>query len=110
MTYEIISFIADISLALSFIVALVFGVFQVRDVRRDRRERRTMEALQNIQTREFAEISGQISYHQAPTTFKEFDEIPLNEQAKFIQFSQEMESLGILVARRSFYETHQFNS
>ena len=98
MKYEIISVAADISLALSFIVALVFGVFQVRDVRRDRRERRTMEALQNIQTREFAEISGQISYHRAPTTFKEFDEIPLNEQAKFIQFSQEMESLGILVA------------
>jgi len=100
MKYEIISVIADISLALSFIVALVFGVFQVRDVRRDRRERRTMEALQNIQTKEFAEISGQISYHRTPTTFKEFDEIPLNEQAKFIQFSQEMESLGILVADR----------
>jgi len=100
MTYEIISLIADISLALSFIIALVFGIFQVRDVRRDRRERRTMEALQNIQTREFAEVSGQISYHKSPATFKEFDEIPLNEQAKFIQFSQEMESLGILVADR----------
>ena len=36
----------------------------------------------------------------SPTTFKEFDEIPLAEQAKFIQFSQQMESLGILVAER----------
>jgi hypothetical protein len=29
MNYNIVSIIADISLALSFIVALVFGVFQV---------------------------------------------------------------------------------
>ena len=59
-----------------------------------------MEALRNIQTRDFAEISGQLSYHRSPSTFKEFDEIPLNEQTKLIQFSQEMESLGILVADR----------
>ena len=100
MTYEIISLIADASLALSFVIALVFGIVQVRQSARDRKERLTLEALRNIQTREFAEISGQLSYHRSPSTFKEFDEIPLNEQAKLIQFSQEMESLGILVADR----------
>ena len=33
-----------------------------------------------------------------PTSFKEFEKLSLPEQAKFIQFGQEMESLGILVA------------
>src|SRR5262245_33138572 len=98
MKYEIISLIADISLALSFLVALVFGFAQVRQVARDRRERSTMEALRNIQTREFAELTGRISYHRRPSSFKEFEQLPLEDQAKFIQFAQEMESLGILVA------------
>ncbi len=98
MTYEIISLIADISLALSFLVALVFGFVQVRQVARDRRERFTMEILRNFQTREFAELNGQLSYHKLPSGFKEFEQLPLEEQAKFIQFGQEMEQLGILVA------------
>ena len=100
MKYEMVSLIADLSLALSFVVALVFGIFQVRDVARDRRERRTMEALHNFQSREFAELSGRITYHKTPSNLKEFEQLPLNEQAKFIQFSEEMESLGILVADR----------
>jgi hypothetical protein len=100
MNYGIISLISDISLALSFLVALIFGIFQVRDVARDRRERRTMEALHNFQSREFAELSGRITYHKTPSNLKEFERLPLNEQAKFIQFSEEMESLGILVADR----------
>jgi hypothetical protein len=100
MKYEMVSLIADLSLALSFVVALIFGIFQVRDVARDRRERRTMEALHNFQSREFAELSGRITYHKTPSNLKEFEQLPLNEQAKFIQFSEEMESLGILVADR----------
>src|SRR5262245_15427862 len=66
MKYEDISLIADISLALSFLVAVVFGLVQLRQASRDRRERFTMEALRNIQTREFAEISGLLSYHKTP--------------------------------------------
>jgi len=100
MKYEIVSLIADISLALSFLVALVFGIFQVCEVARDRRERRTMEALRNFQSREFAELNGRITYQKTPSSLKEFEQLPLNEQAKFIQFSEEMESLGILVADR----------
>ena len=98
MNYNTVSIIADISLALSFIVALVFGIFQVRDAARDRKECRTIEALRNFQSREFAELSGKLSYHKVPTSFKEFQQLSLPEQAKFIQFGQEMESLGILVA------------
>jgi hypothetical protein len=100
MKYEIISLIADVSLALSFVVALVFGAFQVCQAARDRKERRTMEALRNFQSREFAELSGKITYQKTPSNFKEFEQLPLSEQAKFIQFSEEMESLGILVADR----------
>ena len=98
MTYETISLIADASLALSFVIALVFGIVQVRQSARDRKERLTLEALRNFQTREFAEQVGQLTYHKSPINFKEFEQLPLEEQAKFIQFSQEMESLGILVA------------
>jgi hypothetical protein len=100
MKYEIVSLAADISLALSFLAALAFGVVQVRQAAQDRRERLTLETLRNFQSREFAELSGQLSYQKGPSSFKDFQQLSLHEQAKFIQFSQEMESLGILVAER----------
>src|SRR4030095_4664188 len=100
MTYENISLIADISLALSFVIALIFGIVQVRQASRERREQLTLEALRNFQTREFAELSGLLTYHKVPTSLREFEHLPLQEQAKFIQFSDEMESLGILVAEK----------
>lgn len=100
MTYEVVALIANISLALSFLVALVFGIFQVRAAARDRRERFTLETLRSFQTREFSEVSGQISYHKNPASFEEFLSLPLHEQAKYIQFAQEMESLGMMVAKR----------
>ena len=100
MKYEIISLIADISLALSFLVAVVFGIIQARQIAKDRRERLTLEALRNFQSREFAELSGKLSYHKLPSNFSEFEQLPLDEQSKFIQFAQEMESLGILVAEQ----------
>ena len=56
---EIITIIANLALALSLIVALIFGIAQVKATKRDRRERLTLEALRNFQTREFAEL---ISY------------------------------------------------
>jgi hypothetical protein len=100
MTYEFAALVANISLALSLFVALVFGIVQVRVAARDRRERLTLEALRNFQTREFAELIGQINFHRMPSTFAEFLSLPLPEQAKFIQFAQEMESLGMLVAEK----------
>lgn len=98
MTYEIVSLLANISLASSLIVALVFGIVQVRVAARDRRERFTLEALRNFQTREFAELIARLTYYEVPTNYTELRSLALEERAKFIQFAQEMESLGLLVA------------
>jgi hypothetical protein len=98
MTNELINLIANIALALSFIVALVFGIAQVKAASRDRRERLTLETLRNFQTREFAELIHYITSHNMPTSRKELSALPPEEQVIFIQFAQEMESLGILVA------------
>ena len=98
MTFETITLIANVSLALSFIVALVFGIAQVRGAERDRRERYTLDVLRNFQTREFAELIHFVTSHNFPSSRDEFQKLPHGEQVIFIQFSQQMESLGILVA------------
>jgi len=100
MTNEIISLIANLALTLSFIVALVFGIAQVRVAARDRRERLTLETLHNFQTREFAELIQYINSHDLPPNGESLRALPANEEAMFIQFGQQMESLGILVAER----------
>jgi hypothetical protein len=100
MTHETIALIANIALTLSFIVALVFGVAQVRVAARDRRERLTLETLRSFHSREFAELISYVNLNSVPSSFKELQSLPPTEQVKFIQFGQEMESLGILVAER----------
>jgi hypothetical protein len=100
MTNEIIALVANIALALSFIIGLVFGIAQVRTAARDRRERLTMEALRNFQTREFAGLIQYLSSREAPSSWKELKALPPNEQIMYIQFAQEMESLGLMVAER----------
>src|SRR5215510_3582648 len=100
MAFQIAGLLANISLALSLIVALVFGIVQARAAGRDRRERLTLEALRNFQTREFAELIARLTYHTVPSNYAELLRLPLDEQAKFIQFAQEMESLGMLVAEQ----------
>jgi hypothetical protein len=100
MTKDLIATIANLALALSVIVAVVFGIAQVRAARRDRRERLTLETLRNFQSREFAELIRYIMYHDLPTTREEMNALPIDEQIVFIQFGQEMESLGLLVAER----------
>jgi hypothetical protein len=97
---EIIAIIANLALALSLIVALVFGIAQVRAAARDRRERLTLEALRNFQTREFAELIHFVVNHDLPSTQKDFNARPENEQIIFIQLAQQMESLGLLVAEK----------
>ncbi len=98
MTNDLITVIANIALALSVIVALIFGIAQVKEAARDRRERLTLETLRHYQTREFAELLYYISSHDMPSSNKELRALPPKEQTIFIQFAQEMESLGILVA------------
>jgi hypothetical protein len=101
MTFEIIALIANVSFALSFLAAVVFGIMQVRSAARDRREQLTLEALRGVQTREFAELIEYIvAAGEFPAQQKEWDSLPKEDRIMFIQFGQQMESLGILVAEK----------
>ncbi|PWT97441.1 MAG: hypothetical protein C5B52_13840 [Bacteroidetes bacterium] len=100
MSSEVITNIANISLALSLIVALIFGIVQTKAAARDRRERFTLETLRDFQTREFAELMQFINSHNLPSTREDLYKLPLEEQKLFLQFAQEMESLGLLVAEK----------
>jgi hypothetical protein len=100
MTAEIITLLANLALALSFIVGLVFGIAQVRAAARDRKERLTLETLRNFQTREFSELMNFVTNSDVPPTHKEWQKRPPTEQIMVTQFAQQMESLGILVAER----------
>lgn len=100
MTNDLISFIANLALALSVVVALIFGIAQVRAAARDRRERLTLETLRIFQTHEFAELIHYITSHDLPSSREELAALPSEEMVIFIQFAQEMESLGMLVAER----------
>lgn len=97
---DTITLIANLALTLSFIIALIFGIEQVRAASRDRRERLTLETLRSFQSREFAELLHYIINSKFPATLEEFQQLPSSEQILFIQYGQEMESLGILVAEK----------
>jgi len=99
-TVEIITVAANIALALSLVVGLVFGIAQVRAAARDRRERLTLEALRNYQTREFAELMQYINFSKMPGSYQELRALPADQQVLFMEFAQQMESLGILLAER----------
>lgn len=98
MNNDIIALIANVALTLSFIVAVIFGIAQVKTAARDRRERFTLDTLRNFQTREFAELIQFINMRKTIDGAKDLRSLPEHEQVMFIQFGQEMESLGMLVA------------
>src|ERR1700722_18182723 len=98
MTNETITNIANIALTLSLIVALIFGIAQVNIAKRDRRERLTLEVMRQFQTREFVELINFISTNKMPATWDELQALPINERLMVIQFGQQMESLGMIVA------------
>ena len=100
MTNEIIAVLANLALTFSLIVAVVFGIAQVKAAARDRQERLTLDTLRNFQTREFAELIQYITSHDMPANRKGLQALPVQEQVIFIQFGQQMESLGILVAEK----------
>jgi hypothetical protein len=100
MTNELITLIANLALTLSFIVALIFGIAQVRAAARDRRERLTLETVRSFQTREFAELMVYITTHDMPSLREDWMALPEHDKTVYLQFAQEMESLGILVAER----------
>jgi hypothetical protein len=98
MTNEIIALIANLALTLSFIVGLLFGIAQVKAAARDRKERLTLQTLRNFQTHEFAQLMFQVNLFSSPSTLEEWRKLPENDQIIFLHFTQEMESLGSLVA------------
>lgn len=100
MSSQTIANIANIALAVSVIVALIFGLAQVKAAAQDRRERLTLEVLRQFQTREFAELIHFVSNLDLPKTSEEMRSRPSTEQIYMIQFSQQMETLGMLVAER----------
>ena len=100
MSTQLITNIANIALTLSFIVALLLGVAQVKAAARDRRDRLTLEVLRQFQTREFAELLQFVNRHHMPKTRDEQFKQPAEDQIKMIQFAQQMESLGLLVAEK----------
>ncbi len=100
MSTQTIANIANITLALSFMVALIFGIVQARSAARDRRERLTLEVLRQFQTRDFAELLHFLSLYKFPKTAEELEKAPAKERVMLIEFAQQMESLGIAVAER----------
>jgi hypothetical protein len=100
MNSDIITTIANLALTLSFIVALIFGIAQVRVASRDRKERLTLGTLEAFQTREFAELIHTINNLKTLTNWEEMESLPKEDQIKIIQFGQQMETLGLLVAER----------
>lgn len=100
MNAELIGIIANISLALSLIVALIFGVATARTAARDRRERLTLETLRYFGSREFAELLQYVDTHPIPPSREGLRALPAAEQTIIIQFTMLMENLGILVAEK----------
>jgi hypothetical protein len=100
MNSETITLIANIALAVSAVIALIFGIVQVRSATRDRQERLTLEALRNFNTREFSELMNYVTAHDIPPTHEKWQKLPAAEGIMITQFAQEMESLGLLVAER----------
>ena len=100
MTHDLITLLANLALTFSFIAGLIFGIKQVRVAARDRRERFTLETLRSFQSREFAQLIQYILSHDFPSSYEGFQTQPAEEQTCFIQFAQEMESIGILVAEK----------
>src|ERR1700743_1695678 len=98
MKSNLISNIANVSLALSVVVAVIFGIAQLRGAARDRKTNVTLDALRTFQMREFSELLYFVMSQDMPTTRNELGALSETDRIKFTQFSQQMESLGMLVA------------
>jgi len=96
-TLTIITIIGNLAIALSLVVALVFGIVQVKTAERDRKDRLTLEAIRYFQSGEFCELIFHVSSYKIPPTMEEWRSLPAGDQIKFIQFSQTMEMVGMLV-------------
>jgi hypothetical protein len=97
---DVITMIANIALALSFIVGLIFGIAQVKTSARDRRERLTIQTVREFQSREFVDLMQYVLTAEMPVNRAGLRALPVKEQTELMQFAQQMESLWILVAER----------
>ncbi|HEY4967775.1 MAG TPA: hypothetical protein VII28_15325 [Puia sp.] len=97
---DTITMIANIALALSFIVGLIFGIAQVKTAARDRRERLTIQTLRDFQSREFVDLMQFVLTAEMPVNREGLRALGVKEQTDLMQFAQQMESLEILVAER----------
>lgn len=95
---DLVTLSANIAIALTFLIGLIFGIAQIRAVNRERRERLTLETLKNFQTRDFAELLQFATDKNFPENQEQMGALSQNQRVMFIQFAQQMESLGILVA------------
>jgi hypothetical protein len=100
MQAEFISEIADLALTLSLIVAIIFGMAQINVAKKDRRERLTLETLRVFQSKEFAELIFFTTSSTIPADYESWLKQPKEDRIRFIQITQQMESLGILLADR----------
>lgn len=98
MSSEFIGVIANIALTLSLIVAIVFGIAQIKSAKRDRRERLTIDALVNFHSKEFSELILFTTTSKFPTSHEGWLSMEKEDHLQFIQVSQQMESIGILLA------------
>lgn len=97
---DIITMIANIALALSFAVGLIFGIAQVKTAARDRRERLTIQTVHDFQSREFVDLMQYVLTAEMPVNREGLWALSVKEQTDLMQFAQQMESLGILVAEQ----------
>lgn len=95
---ELVTQVANVSLTLSFVVALIFGVSQVKVAARDRKERLTLDTLKNFHSREATELMLFMLTQKLPQNVEELRALPMEMRVMFTQFAQQMESLGLLVA------------
>lgn len=95
---DLVTVVGNLAIALSVVVAVVFGLAQARGAARDRKERLAIETIRSFQTREFAEHLHFMRVQKAPTTMAELYALGDEEQVTFIHFAQEVEMLGLLVA------------
>jgi hypothetical protein len=89
--------VGNLAIALSLVVALVFGIAQTRSAARDRKERLTIETVRSFQTREFSAQFLRVSRRAPPPTAAEFAKLPEQEQIDHVHFSYQMELIGLLV-------------
>jgi hypothetical protein len=95
---SIFTLLSDISLTLSVIVAIIFGIFEARSSNRERRENFAVDYLGTFRSREFAELIQYVTSNDMPVSSKKLHALSQNDQVIFIQLSQQMESLGLLVS------------